>query len=128
VVQRRRYFRVSAALAVRLTVVHSPSGASVGNHDARTITRDISAGGMCLETSARVTVGDELTVVVETPRGLRKTLPAELPARVRVLRVQETSRSRRTLYVLGVELILAAERERDRWVQLSFDLQRGVQL
>ena len=127
-VQRRRYFRVPAALAVQVTVTQSSWIDGVGQKDPRAITRDISAGGLCLETTVRVTLGDVLAITLETPRGFRKGLPPELPCAGRVLRVQETSRSGRTLHVLGVEMIIAAERERDRWVQLTFDLQRGVQL
>jgi c-di-GMP-binding flagellar brake protein YcgR len=127
VVQRRRYFRVSAALAARATIADSISAPSIGYHDGRAITRDISAGGLCLETSLRVGLGDELSIVLETPRGLRKNLAPELSCRARVLRIQETSRGRRILFLLGLELMFPLERERDRWVQLTFDLQRGVQ-
>jgi hypothetical protein len=128
IVQRRLYFRVAAALAAQVTVAESASADRVGAKDPKAVTRDISAGGVCLETSLSVSLWDVLAISLETPRAFRKSLPAELACTGRVLRIQETTRSGRTLYLVGVEMVIVAERDRDRWVQLTFDLQRGVQL
>jgi len=37
-------------------------------------------------------------------------------------------RRHRKMHSAGLQFLFATESERDRWVQLTFDLQRGVQL
>jgi hypothetical protein len=125
-IQRRNFFRVSACLSVAVNVAHSET--AQGFADARAITQDISAGGMRLETALRAGLGDQLELVVQTPRNFRRYLPPELACRGRVVRILQEALRGAHYASLGVEFKFELERDRDRWVQLSFDLQRGVQI
>jgi hypothetical protein len=125
--QRRQFFRVAASL-VTLVVVGPAGGAAVGKEDARAVSVDISAGGMRVDTTLALTVGDQVRLSVETPRGLRKYLPDTLVCDARVVRVEHVLRRHRKLTSVGLQFQFATESERDRWVQLTFDLQRGVQI
>jgi hypothetical protein len=124
-IQRRNFYRVSACLSVSVNVAHSAT--AQGFADARAITQDISAGGMRLETALRAGLGDQLELVVQTPLNFRRSLPPELACRGRVVRILEEALRGERYASLGVEFKFELERERDRWVQLSFDLQRKVQ-
>lgn len=126
-VQRRQFFRVPASL-VTLLVIGTTRAAHLGKEDARALSQDLSAGGMRVETALPLTAGDHLKVTVEVPRGLRKNLPAELSCEAKVVRVEHVTRRNRKLTSAGLQFLFANESERDRWVQLTFDLQRGVQL
>jgi hypothetical protein len=119
-IQRRNFFRVPACLSVAVNFARN------GYADGRAITQDISAGGMRLETALHAALGDQLQLVVQTPRNFRRNLPPELTCRGRVVRVLEEALRGAQYSSLGVEFAFELERERDRWVQLSFDLQRGV--
>lgn len=125
-IQRRRYFRVPVTLPVTFAVLRSSVTESTGKVEPRGLTQDVSAGGVRLETSVLLTVDDRVRVALATPRGFQKTLPATLEAAARVVRVEEGNRKANRPYSLSIELLFDAESERDRWVQLTFDLQRGV--
>jgi hypothetical protein len=125
--QRRQFFRVAASLAT-LVVIGSPRATALGKEDTRALTQDLSAGGMRVETSLALAVGDEVRVTVQTPRALRGNLPDQLSCEAKVVRAEQTIRRNRKLCSAGLQFVFATESERDRWVQLTFDLQRGVQL
>jgi c-di-GMP-binding flagellar brake protein YcgR len=125
--QRRQFFRVSASLATLLVVGPSQSS-SLGKEDARAITQDLSAGGMRVDTVLPLAINDQLRVTVHTPRGLRRHLPDTLVCEARVVRVEQVVRRNRKLCSAGLQFMFQTESERDRWVQLTFDLQRGVQI
>jgi hypothetical protein len=125
-VQRRRFFRVNAALPARLTVERSSVEGGTGALDEKAIVRDLSAGGLRLETAVLLTIDDRVRIGVTTPRVARPALPDTLEADARVVRVAEGPTRGERLYTLGLELLFGAETERDRWVQLSFELQRGL--
>jgi c-di-GMP-binding flagellar brake protein YcgR len=125
--QRRQFFRVSATLMVKLEV--GPTRASSLPHeDARALTQDLSSGGMRVETTLVLSLGDRVKATVETPRGLRKYLPDHMTCEAEVVRVESVMRRNRKLCSAGLRFVFATESERDRWVQLTFDLQRGVQI
>jgi hypothetical protein len=126
-IQRRQFFRVPASL-VALLVIGSTRAATLGKEDRRALTQDLSAGGMRVDTVLPLTVGDHIKVTVEVPRGLRKNLPPELTCEAKVVRVEPVVRRHRKMSSAGLQFLFATENERDRWVQLTFDLQRGVQL
>jgi c-di-GMP-binding flagellar brake protein YcgR len=123
--QRRHYFRPVATLPVSVAVTSSALPGSVGKEDPRAVTHDVSPGGLRLETALPVARGDRLTVTVQTPRSVRRSLPAALSCEAVVVRVEPVARRNQNLFSAGVEFQFAAERERDRWVQLTFELQRG---
>jgi c-di-GMP-binding flagellar brake protein YcgR len=125
--QRRQFFRVSASL-VTLLVVGPTRATSLGKEDARAMTQDLSAGGMRLDTVLPLAVDDQVRVTVHTPRGLRKNLPDTLTCDARVVRAEQVIRRNRKVCSVGLQFLFATEGERDRWVQLTFDLQRGVQI
>lgn len=125
--QRRQFFRVTASL-VTLLVVGSHKGTPVGKEDNRALTQDLSGGGMRVDTTLALSVGDRVKVTVETPRGLRKYLPDRLSCEAQVVRVEPVIKRNRKLNSIGLQFQFATESERDRWVQLTFDLQRGVQV
>jgi hypothetical protein len=125
--QRRQFFRVPASL-VTVLVVGSTRATTVGKEDARALSQDLSGGGMRVDTVLQLLVGDRVKVTVETPRGLRKYLPDTLSAEANVVRVEQVIRRNRKMWSIGMQFIFTTESERDRWVQLTFDLQRGVQL
>jgi hypothetical protein len=127
-VQRRKFFRVPAALSVRFDVLTSAIPEATGKVEPRGLAQDISAGGIRLESSLLLAVGDWLHVTVQVPRGFRRQLPAELACEARVVRVLELRARNKIAYGLGLEFEFASESERDRWVHLTFDLQRGVQI
>jgi hypothetical protein len=126
-VQRRQFFRVAASL-VTLVVIGSQRATALGKEDARALTQDLSAGGMRVETSLALSLGDEVRVTVQTPRSLRRNLPDQLSCEAKVVRVEQVIRRNRKHSSAGLQFMFATENERDRWVQLTFDLQRGVQL
>jgi hypothetical protein len=125
--QRRQFFRVPASL-VTLLVVGPSKSSSLGKEDAKALSQDISAGGMRIDTTLALAVGDEVQVTVHTPRGLRRNLPDVLACVARVVRAEQVIRRNRKLWSAGLQFQFATESERDRWVQLTFDLQRGVQI
>ncbi len=125
-VQQRRYFRVIAALSVSFQVVASSLAEAQGKAGIKAVTRDISAGGLSMSAPLRLAKGDRLRLAVSPPRSLAKTLPATLNADAEVVRVQETKHTTKTVISVGVDYRFPAEIERDRWVQLTFHLQRGV--
>jgi hypothetical protein len=125
--QRRQFFRVAASL-VTTVVVGATRASSLGKEDPRALTQDLSGGGMRVDTTLALGVGDHVKVTVETPRGLRKYLPDRLSCEAQVVRVESVMRRNRKMFSVGLQFIFATESERDRWVQLTFDLQRGVQL
>jgi c-di-GMP-binding flagellar brake protein YcgR len=125
--QRRQFFRVPASMVVNLTVI-APGAAITAKEDTRALTHDISGGGMRVDTVLPLNLGDQVKVTIEVPRGLRKSLPAELSCDAKVMRVEAVVRRNRKLHCVGLQFQFTSENERDRWVQLTFDLQRGVQL
>jgi hypothetical protein len=125
--QRRQFFRVPASLVAAL-VVTSPHAATTAKEDLRALTQDLSGGGIRVDTVLPLALGDLVRVTVEVPRGLRKYLPPEMSCEAKVVRVESVVRRNRKLFCAGLQFQFATENERDRWVQLAFDLQRGVQL
>ncbi len=125
-VQKRRYFRVMAGLALTFDVTKSDIAESQGKQAVRGATRDISAGGLSMDTQLQVNTGDRVNLAVSVPRSLLKTFPKPLTAPASVVRVQEIPRGPKTIYCVSVEYRLAAENQRDRWVQLTFHLQRSL--
>lgn len=126
--QRRKFFRVPACLAAHFQITASIAQERQGKEDPRALTHDVSAGGLRLETRLPLGLGDRLVLTVETPKGFRRALPPELGGDAWVVRLDETSRRNQKLYLAGVEFIFKSENQRDMWVRLTFDLQRGVQL
>jgi Tfp pilus assembly protein PilZ len=124
--QRRQFFRVAAALSASLEVI-APATA-LPREDGRALTQDLSAGGVRVETTLPLALGDEVRVTVQTPRGLRKHLPDQMSCNAKVVRVEQVMRRNRKVTSVGLQFAFTSENERDRWVQLTFDLQRGVQL
>ena len=124
--QRRQFFRVPASLVVQL-VVASSHAATSAREDLRALSHDVSGGGMRVDTVLPLVTGDLVKITVEVPRGLRKNLPAELTCEAKVVRVEPVVRRQRKLYQAGLQFQFSSESERDRWVQLTFDLQRGAQ-
>jgi hypothetical protein len=124
--QRRQFFRVPASLVVTL-VVGSSRTAITAKEDSRALTHDISGGGVRVDTVLPLAVDDMVKLLIEVPRGLRKNLPAELSCDAKVVRVEPVVRRNRKLFCAGLQFQFAKENERDRWVQLTFDLQRVVQ-
>lgn len=127
-IQRRRFFRVPACLNVSFRVQASDIAEHLGLTDDKALTQDLSAGGMRIETTVAVGHGDRLEVRVQTPKGFRRSLPPQLSTEALVVRIEEGVRRFQRLFIIGVEFHFRAENERDKWVQLAFDLQRGVQL
>lgn len=125
--QRRQFFRVTASL-VSILVVGATRSSSLGKEDNRALTQDLSGGGMRVDTILALAIGDKVKVTVETPRGLRKYLPDQLSCEAQVVRVENVVKRNRKMFSVGLQFLFATESERDRWVQLTFDLQRGVQL
>jgi c-di-GMP-binding flagellar brake protein YcgR len=125
-IQRRRYFRVSATLPVTFEVTRSAVADAAGKSETRGLSQDVSAGGIRLETSVLLTIDDRIRLILTTPRAFQKALPPTMEATARVVRVHEGNRKANRPYSLSVELLFEAESERDRWVQLTFDLQRGA--
>jgi c-di-GMP-binding flagellar brake protein YcgR len=125
--QRRQFFRVQASLVVRLLVTSSHA-ATAAKEDARALSQDLSGGGMRVDTILPLVAGDLVKATVEVPRGLRKHLPAEMTCDAKVVRVDPIVRRHRKMHSAGLQFQFTSESERDRWVQLTFDLQRGVQL
>jgi c-di-GMP-binding flagellar brake protein YcgR len=113
---------------VTLLVLAPNRSSTIGKEDQRAITQDLSAGGMRVDTTLMLAVGDQVRVTVHTPRGLRKNLPDLLVCEAKVVRAEQIIRRNRKLCSAGLQFQFATESERDRWVQLTFDLQRGVQI
>jgi c-di-GMP-binding flagellar brake protein YcgR len=124
--QRRQFFRVPASLVTVLVVRANQVG--LAGREEKTLTQDVSGGGLRLETALPMAIGDRVQITLQTPRGFRKHLPAEMSCEAKVVRVEQVTRRNRKLWSVGLQFVFATESERDRWVQLSFDLQRGVPL
>jgi c-di-GMP-binding flagellar brake protein YcgR len=125
-IQRRQFFRISASLSVRLTLLGPPGAEpSPPSADPQAVTVDISAGGVRADTTLALAEGDRVGITVQTPRGLRGTLPAEMSCEGQVVRAQNVHRRHKELLCVGIKFLFEAERERERWVQLTFTLQRS---
>jgi hypothetical protein len=123
---RRQYFRVAASVVVKLTMISSHA-ASATKEDAKALTLDVSGGGMRIDTILPLEVNDLVQLTVEVPRSLRKNLPPEMSCEAKVVRVEQVvRRGGRKVHCAGVQYQLKSESERDRWVQLTFGLQRGA--
>jgi hypothetical protein len=122
-IQRRQFFRISASLLVRLNVLGPPG--TEPSQDPQAVSLDISAGGLRADTTLALAEGDRLGIVVQTPRGMRGALPPDLICEGEVVRVQMVKRRNRQLVCVGIKFVFEAERERARWVQLTFTLQRS---
>jgi c-di-GMP-binding flagellar brake protein YcgR len=123
-IQRRQFFRISASLLAPLSRA-VPLDGSAPAHDPRAVTLDISAGGLRADTTLALAVGDQVGVAIHTPRGLRGTLPPELVCAGTIVRVEDVQRRNRKLLCVGIKFLFEAERDRERWVQLTFKLQRS---
>jgi c-di-GMP-binding flagellar brake protein YcgR len=122
--QRRRFFRVPASL-LTLLVVSTARASELGRQDGRALTQDVSAGGLRVETTLPLAIGDRVQVTVETPRGLRRSQPSTLVCEAEVVHAAEVVRKGRKLCSAGLQFVFASSSEQDRWVKLTFDLQRG---
>lgn len=128
-VQRRRFFRVSACLPVSFGILSSSTQPPSAKEDEiQALTQDVSAGGLRMDVTVPLAPGDRLRLSLATPRAFRRTLPASLATEAKVVRTEESTRNDRRVYSVSVEFVFPAERERDRWVQFTFDLQRGIKL
>lgn len=127
-VQQRRYFRVVTSLQAAFAVLKSAYQEAQGRKDVRAATRDISAGGMSFETSLRLAPGDLVRITVTPPKMAQKLFPNPLEADAKVVRAGDTEKGAKNLYGIGVEYLFTVEAERDRWVQFTFELQRGLRL
>lgn len=123
--QRRAYFRTSAYLPCQVTVLVSKK-IKAGESDRRAISLDISGGGIRIETSLGVIPEDLLTVVVRVPQKLQPALPAILLSEGKVLRVVDVVRQGRDLHQIAVAFQIKREVDRDPWVHLAMDLERGL--
>jgi hypothetical protein len=123
--QRRSHFRTSANLAVELSVLASKT-AKLGEQDRRAISLDISGGGMRVETALTVALEDRLGVVVRVPQKLHTALPPVLICEARVVRIEPIIRRGLDLFRVALQFSIRREPERDPFVRLTMDLERGL--
>jgi c-di-GMP-binding flagellar brake protein YcgR len=120
--QRRDYFRVSVALSAQITVVRSTVANFEGNVDREVTTVDVSAGGAKVTTAFALEPDDRVRFTVFVPSDLQLKLPHLLTCDARVLRREDIGDNR---YRLAMQSSFPRETERDKWVQLTLNLQRG---
>jgi hypothetical protein len=123
--QRRAYFRTSAYLDCEISVLVSKE-IKAGESDRRAITLDISGGGIKLQTSLAVVAEDRVGIVVRVPPKLQPVLPPALVVEAKVLRTIEIVRQGRDLFQVAAAFQIKREVDRDNWVHLTMDLERGL--
>lgn len=123
--QRRAYFRTSAYLACEISVLVSKK-IKAGEADRRAVTLDISGGGIKLETSLAVIAEDRVGIVVRVPQKLQTALPPVLIVEAKVLRTIEIIRQGRDLFQVAAAFQIKREVDRDPWVHLTMDIERGL--
>jgi hypothetical protein len=123
--QRRAYFRTSAYLPCEISVLASKK-VKAGEADRRATTLDISGGGIKLETSLAVIPEDLVGIVVRVPQKLQPALPPVLVVEAKVLRTTEIIRQGRDLLQVAAAFQIKREVDRDPWVRLTMDIERGL--
>jgi hypothetical protein len=117
--QRRRTVRVATALPVRLRVTRTAVAASREGEDPGALARDLSTGGLRLETDLLLTIDDRVAVDIETPAAAHAAVGPRLAGTARVVRVSEGSVRRERAFTLGVELMFDGPGEQRAWESLS---------
>jgi hypothetical protein len=123
--QRRAFFRTSAYLPCEISILASKK-TKAGEADRRAVTLDVSGGGIKLETSLSVIPDDRVGIVVRVPDKLQPALPAVLVVEAKVLRVVEIVRGGRDLNQVAAAFQIKREVDRDPWVHLAMDIERGL--
>jgi hypothetical protein len=122
-VQQREHFRVFAALSLELSVTESSVTNLATQSDRSATSVDISGGGMRLDTSLAPALEDRVRVALRLPAEIRQGGLAEiLRAEARIVRSEALNGGER--YRVALEWRFAREVERDKWVQLTLNLQR----
>jgi c-di-GMP-binding flagellar brake protein YcgR len=121
-VQQREYFRVFASLPLELGVVKSSIPELASKRDGLAKSVDISAGGLRVDTRLAAAIDDWLQVILRLPSDIRQGgLPDILMVEGRVVRCEPLGEER---FRLALESRFAREVQRDKWVQLTLNLQR----
>jgi PilZ domain len=121
-IQRRAFYRVSAALPVQLVVLESTVDDLDGAVDRQAITVDLSAGGIKVTTALALEVDDLVRFTLVVPPEFRFNLPDFLACDAHILRREEAGLDR---YRVAMQSVLRNEIDRDKWVQLTLNLQRA---
>jgi c-di-GMP-binding flagellar brake protein YcgR len=124
-VQRREYFRVRTTLVVALSVTQSSVPERVGGALIAVSTVDMSGGGLQLETSHALLVGDALDLALELPA--RTIHVSGVVTRV-VIEPNSPLRTpgRDATRLVGVALGAMMERDRAELVRFVHDVERKL--
>lgn len=121
--QRRKHFRVAAALPVDLEVLRTKNKELAEEAaDRNAVTQDFSAGGLRVETRFDLELDDQLRMTLPIPSELRQGLPEYLICVAYVVRVEVLALGQ---FKVAMQSSFPREIGRDRWVQLTLNLQRG---
>ena len=126
-IQRRNYSRAAIDLPMVAAVIASKAE-KVGAQDKRAVMIDIGGGGVRFDSVLAPVVDDRMGIWVEVPARLQKWLPAVLQSEGKVVRVEQVIRGDTDMQRLAVEFRVRRDVERDPWVRLAMDIQRGAHL
>ncbi len=116
-IERRSFFRMECALEAEYRVIEALPIEDTGQEVfIKTVTRDISGGGVCLVTDSKLKSGTLLEATLKLERKLRFMGV--------VARSGEVRERGKILYATGVEFKMIENRDRERIISYVFETQR----
>ena len=120
--QRRRFSRLSVRLPATLAARDESPQEVSEQSDARASVRNLSAGGVSVETSLPLAAGDGVNLTV--PEKARTVAKNARRVAGKVLRVEKSGKRKRAPRVASVEFSFTSDDERNAWAQLVLALRR----
>jgi hypothetical protein len=120
--QRRRFSRLSVRLPATLAARDESPQEVSEESDAQASVRNLSAGGVSVETSLLLAAGDGVNLTV--PEKARTVAKNARQVAGKVLRVEKSGKRKRASRVASVEFSFTSDDERNAWAQLVLALRR----
>jgi len=120
--QNRKFFRLPLFIKAKLTVKVSKNQALSGKSDPNAMTEDISAGGLRLNSTLVLEVGDTAVIALRLP--LRRGEDGDFTSPCVVRRVVANPDKANKPFQIGVEFNSANRRDEDALMAAMFELQR----
>ena len=125
--QRRAYFRTQVELPLAVAVVASKV-VKLGLQDRRGTLVNLAGGGLCLDSVLHPDVGDRVVVRVAVPTKLQAAIAPFLQCDGEVVRIEPMMRGEREQFRMAIRMLVRRDIERDPWVRLALDIQRGAHI
>lgn len=116
-IERRTFFRMNCALEVEYRIIEAFPIEETGHETyTKTVTRDISGGGVCLVTDDKLSAGTLLEAFLKLDRTIRFVGV--------VARSLQTRDKGKLLHETGVEFKIIENKDRERIISYVFETQR----